>query len=295
MTIRVTRERQIASRLAALARALPGARRGEVTGIHKARVATRRLREALPILLAHAPGRRIEKLRRRYRALTRVLGPVRELDVTLGLLPPLHAAHPEAADALEWLAQDAAADRARRFEDVRAVLEKVSARTLAERALALVPAGTGLDERRALAAGRRRLVERVARRGEVLAAAVAEAGALYAPGSLHAVRIAVKKLRYALELAYDMRVLPARRPIRQLKVYQEALGDLHDLQVLIGRIHAAQARAPRTARHLLPQLAPIVEALEHRCRELHARYVAQREPLLVTPRLRRRAAPATAR
>ena len=40
----------IRQRLGALTRTLPGARAGDVSAIHQARVATRRLREALPLV-----------------------------------------------------------------------------------------------------------------------------------------------------------------------------------------------------------------------------------------------------
>ena len=40
----------IRQRLAALSRTLPGARKGDVHAVHQARVATRRLREALPLV-----------------------------------------------------------------------------------------------------------------------------------------------------------------------------------------------------------------------------------------------------
>ena len=63
-----------------MSRSLPAARAGEVSAIHQARVATRRLREALPLVARGAPGR---KLARAVRRLTRALGPVRELDVAL--------------------------------------------------------------------------------------------------------------------------------------------------------------------------------------------------------------------
>ena len=52
--------------------------------MHRARVATRRLREALPVLDGERRG--LRRLRKDLRALTRALGPVRELDVTLGLI-----------------------------------------------------------------------------------------------------------------------------------------------------------------------------------------------------------------
>ena len=73
----------IRQRLRALSRTLPGARTGDVGSVHQARVATRRLREALPVLGAGASGR---KLQQRVRALTQALGPVRELDVALLML-----------------------------------------------------------------------------------------------------------------------------------------------------------------------------------------------------------------
>src|SRR5262245_39176386 len=77
----------IRQRLVALTRALPGARQGDPTNLHRARVATRRLREALPLL---ASGGRRRKLERSMRRLTRALGPVRELDVALDMLERLN-------------------------------------------------------------------------------------------------------------------------------------------------------------------------------------------------------------
>src|SRR5512134_1720715 len=58
MNGRAPHERLLRTRLAALARMLPAARRGDVNGVHKARVATRRLRETLPIVLAEVPARK---------------------------------------------------------------------------------------------------------------------------------------------------------------------------------------------------------------------------------------------
>ena len=60
-------EHLMRQRVGALGRALPKARKGEVNGVHHARVATRRLREALPVVAAGKIGR---KLRKRMRRLT---------------------------------------------------------------------------------------------------------------------------------------------------------------------------------------------------------------------------------
>jgi CHAD domain-containing protein len=51
--------------------------------VHQARVASRRLREALPVLRASVHQSRLGRVRRQVRRMTRALGPVRELDVAL--------------------------------------------------------------------------------------------------------------------------------------------------------------------------------------------------------------------
>ena len=79
-------EMLIRQRLAAVTRMLPGARDGDAESLHQARVATRRLREALPLVAQGSRGRKLEKSVRR---LTRALGPVRELDVALITLDEL--------------------------------------------------------------------------------------------------------------------------------------------------------------------------------------------------------------
>src|SRR6187549_3643986 len=76
----------IRQRLNALTRALPGAKKGDPLPLHQARVATRRLREALPLVASGSRGRKLE---RQVRRLTRALGPLRELDVALEMLDGL--------------------------------------------------------------------------------------------------------------------------------------------------------------------------------------------------------------
>src|SRR4051812_19138139 len=78
----------------ALHRHLPAAVGGDQTGVHQARVTSRRLREALPVLSTGLKGSKAGKARRKIRRLTKALGTVRELDVTLSLLDEL-AAVPE--------------------------------------------------------------------------------------------------------------------------------------------------------------------------------------------------------
>src|SRR6187399_2031658 len=69
---------------------------GKVDGVHQARVASRRLREVVPVLGRGLDDVRLKPLRRGLRDLTRALGPVRELDVALEMVEELPSEGPDA-------------------------------------------------------------------------------------------------------------------------------------------------------------------------------------------------------
>ena len=82
--------RLLARRAQALNRHFTAALEGSDLAVHQARVAARRLREAVPPLiegLKHARGRYVC---RKLRVVTRTLGTIRELDVALHLVDDLH-------------------------------------------------------------------------------------------------------------------------------------------------------------------------------------------------------------
>jgi CHAD domain-containing protein len=268
-------DRLIARRLQALARALPGAVEGDVAGVHKARVASRRIREALPVVFADAPPRRSRKLVGAFRRVTRALGPVRELDVTLALAAGLQSAHPAHAEGLELLRQDLETERQLRRQRMLATLEGLDLDRHVEKVERALRPRTDRREGHAAATA---LAARLARRGRSLRDAVDAAGAMYAAHAVHGVRIAVKKLRYALELAIDLKLLSTRRPLAQLKSVQETLGQLHDREVLLDRLHGLQVRLPAGTSQT-SDLAAVSALLETECRELHAAYVARRDRL----------------
>jgi CHAD domain-containing protein len=120
---------------------------------------------------------------------------------------------------------------------------------------------------------------RLTRRVQELDEAVQAAGPLYAPEPIHAVRIAVKKLRYAFELSRDLQLLGSRAVLPRLRAMQETLGRLHDLQVLAARVDGWRARIPAADPHLDP-LNELHTRLEADCRELHARFLARRDRLV---------------
>jgi len=123
-------------------------------------------------------------------------------------------------------------------------------------------------------------LSRAARRAEGLRAAMDNAAGIYLPDRLHKVRIAVKKLRYALEIAQDLSGSRATARIRTLKRVQDLLGRMHDLEMLIVRTRAIQSRAGVPSLNLSGDLARLVRKLENECRRLHARYMNERKSLL---------------
>jgi CHAD domain-containing protein len=257
---------------------LPGVGSGEAGAIHRTRVASRRLRELLPVLQLE-PGT-TRKLGRRLRKLSRRLGPVRELDVLIPVIDELHksrrlpdrslkrvidAVHKERDEARGRLSDKEMAAQLKRagkkLEAVAADLEDV-------------------DRGRTRRAWRWALDARVARRAATLKHAIREAGSMYVPDRIHAVRLALKKLRYGLELSTEAAGVKASNDVRLLKRGQSLLGRLRDLQVLIERVRRLQGSMPPPDLAARREMDALVIALENSCRLLHARYMRERVALL---------------
>jgi len=119
----------------------------------------------------------------------------------------------------------------------------------------------------------------MAGRAARLRATMRDAGAVYLPERLHAVRIALKKLRYSVEMATEAAGQRSSADVRTLRRAQDTLGRLHDLQVLIDRIRQMQASLVPPHVTVWHGLDRLVTALENDCRRLHARYMRQRARL----------------
>ncbi|HSC27376.1 MAG TPA: CHAD domain-containing protein [Vicinamibacterales bacterium] len=253
----------------ALKRHFKGALEGDVAAVHQTRVASRRLREAVPILATGTKGSRAGRARRKLRRLTRTLGTVRELDVTLALLDELAARNELPRLALEEVRARVVRERDRRRELMVKRLQRLDADKLYRRLASVGQAVAQSDSME----WRDRLAPRLMGRAKVLADAISTAGRVYAPEQLHGVRIAAKKLRYTMELAGESGIKPAAALVRTLKQAQDILGRLHDLQVLQSHIRAVQAEATQHAptNHALDTIAL---ALEDECRHLHASYLS---------------------
>jgi CHAD domain-containing protein len=265
-------------RVSAVTRALPAARDGDAASLHQARIATRRLREALPLL---ASGSIQRKLDRRVRKITRALGPVRELDVALQILDEMSASDDVPRAALTRLRDAVSEEREVRRHEMLRYVEESKVDKLRKRAMSA--ARKHSNRARSKAADPKRAIvvrERSARRAERLVATIESAAGLYLPDRLHDVRIAVKKLRYALEIAGTVGRTRTQAQVRTLKKAQDLLGRMHDLEVLIARTRDVQGSSSAPTLKLSGQLDRFVRKLENECRQLHGRYIAMRAPLL---------------
>jgi CHAD domain-containing protein len=248
----------------ALARYAPRARRGDERGIHQARVVSRRLREALPIVGA-AGGGEVPGMRADLRRVTVALGELREMDVARRVFDAETRTHQWPVASVDRVRQFLTDERARRRRRMVVRLARVDVDRLTARIAAIASA---IEAAPRLGDGP--LIARLRQRARRLLKAVRGIGPLYAPDALHALRLAAKKMRYTLEVARDGSRAPVGREIAKLKALQELLGRLHDLQILQHevRVAAAQPAGDWPAIRTLEKMAATFEA---ECRELHAK------------------------
>ena len=281
MTRRTTSPAEIVirQRARALERALPGAQKGDVALVHEARVATRRLREAVPLIVSGARGRKFE---RRMRRLTRALGPVRELDVALQTLEELSTGGAVPAASIARLRQEIRLERERVHAHMRSAVSRVDVERIRRKLMAAVrkhqphPARPRARDPKRIARARGRSARRAAR----LRGAIENAGGLYLSDRLHEVRVAVKKLRYALEVSRELSGSRALAQFRTLKQVQDLLGRMHDLEVLTLRVRGLQGSPQAPTLRISANLDHLVRHLETECRQIHGRYVTMRRRLL---------------
>lgn len=284
--------RTLSRRVDALTEHLHDALKGDVNAIHQARVATRRLREVVPIVTVGHEDKKIGRLKRRLRKLTRALGPVREMDVALKLFGDREGRRRSpGVVALRTHLRD---ERDSAFERLEHAFDQPRAGRLLARLRELdehLREGPDTASNAELERARRALAGSTIDRARLLGEAIAAAGAIFMVERVHEVRIAAKQLRYALELAGELRLVPTGALVNRLRGIQDVLGDLHDLDVL--RTHANLVRAELPAdSSAAAELERVSETLAGEARELHAGYLRKARGLVhLTDRVRDRVAP----
>jgi CHAD domain-containing protein len=252
---------------------LPAVRDGDDDAIHDARVATRRLREALPLLGSSPPA--AEKAQRWLRKTGRGLGRIRDLDVMLELAIAAVRRLPAAAVPLQRLMVELRASRDARLRRAVKRLERSDGQAtlnpLRSGRRAMWWPGGGAPSWRAI------LADRILRRADALETAIARAGRVHFPNRVHAVRVAAKKLRYALEAAEATATARVSGALVLLKRVQDLLGGLHDRHVFLQTV---VERAAETAPEHAAAFDAVRAYLEAGCRDLHRRYLEERDDLI---------------
>jgi CHAD domain-containing protein len=263
----------IHKRLQRFTQMLHGIERGRARSVHGVRVASRRLREVLPVLqldrdLASHLGRRLRKVTHR-------LGTVRELDVLFLLVEEFQESGCYEERALARLAAAIADERSVAHDRLSARLPIAQLQRLAAKLDRIADDLIEKEKPRGITRAWRWAIEaRVAHRAAPLKAAIEAAGTVYLPERVHAVRIAMKKFRYSLELEAEISsAVTWRRDLTMLKRTQAVLGHLRDREVLIERVRQVQASLTPPDLVIWRSLDSLVTTIEKECRRLHARYV----------------------
>lgn len=237
-------------------------RKGNPGAVHDLRVATRRLQEILDFLEPVLPPRPRRRLSRRARRIRRTLGRIRNVDVMRDLVRSLARRCPPAQrKSLEPLAERLAAEaRALRGDRRGRGLEVPGLR---ERVRRLGSHLHPLDGFSFPVRAREILVARVAALSEQMPGARSGRSA-----ALHALRIAVKRHRYTLEILEESGMSQTRPAIAAARTLQTRLGKIHDLDILAALIRrragkdASRRVLARVSRERRERVAEALETLE---------------------------------
>ncbi len=261
----------ILSSLDALGSRLPLVSDGDADGIHDARVATRRLRAALPLLSVSGATDWFEQVTPTATALGKALGRAREEDEALRLLDEIERRSPGAAAAAATLRARLLPRQLRRRRQLIKTIESLDLETL-DRLREMVRRQSGF-RRWVVTRTRSALREAVGRRAGVAERKVHHAAGVYFPNRAHRARIAIKKLRYLAELLEKTERV--RKPsVRALRNAQEALGSIHDREMLLGRLSDLMEEED------LPGARELARVLEAECRSIFEDYRTMRSAVL---------------
>jgi CHAD domain-containing protein len=220
----------IATQLGELATKFPGVRTADVETVHDARVLTRRLRELFRVA-PHGNGDVVSQAADRLRTAGRALGEVRELDVLDSLLGDLEprarfavTTLGELRHSLRHLQRDARRQMFKTLESLE--LDQLVADRSLRRAISRLHIRPS------------HLRRHVGQRSDAVRRDLRRAAGVYMPNRSHQARVAIKKLRYAVEVAAETAAWQPLDLLKDLRRAQSLLGDMHDRQVLIDRLES---------------------------------------------------------
>ncbi len=227
----------------------------DIEHIHRMRVASRRLRAALPLFASCFPEKKYQQWMEEVRTVTRALGEARDIDVQTAFLTKIikkrdsrrHAYSPDNALSIS-LTGDVETILLLQLQKKRLKLQKAVVSSLDK----LEKSGV-IDEMRVFFHNQEMRAKSTRKKpspyGIAPVAASRIAGRLtnlhsyeewvHNPDAIaehHAIRIAAKKLRYTMEVYGPLYRRGLKKPLSRVKRIQEILGDLHDCDVWIDTV-----------------------------------------------------------
>ncbi len=265
--MRPTPRTLLAAQRDALGKHLDGIRHADPESVHDARVASRKMRELLPLYLDQRDERYGE-----VRDLGRGLGMVRDCDVEIELLDEFALRVPRAASLL---AERRHSTMQARENHLRQVIKKLPDGTDEFTSAFPIPAAHALNDHLWSAGWRERLRTRLADRRRRALDALRYATSVYFPNRLHGARVAIKKLRYSAEVARETGPMTdPQNALRHLRRTQDLLGDIHDRQLLRDFVTTREdSRDADAAAMLLP-------CVEYEIAWRHRRFLSRRDDLI---------------
>jgi CHAD domain-containing protein len=284
----------------AFSREIKGVRAGgDVEPVHRMRVASRRLRAALPLFSSCLPEKKYKEWFREVRRTTRALGSARDLDVQIGFLEQYREMHQGGGSPRSMTGSPRDAGSMPSLDHLIALLT--------ERRLALQPRvearleeleecrvveemGLLLDQlvKKSKRAGKKKKIYPEAYREitlhlDLLLGLEPWVYVEDAAEEQHRMRIAAKKLRYTMEVFACLYGNDLKEPLRAVKRVQEELGAIHDCDVWIATLpefmrnesgHAGKKFRPgQIPGGDVPDIAGLLEDRKRMRRELYDKFV----------------------
>ena len=260
--------RLLQERVHRLYRHLPRALAGEAESLHQMRVAARRLRVALSLLVPKPEGKRTRRVLRLLRDLASVGGRSRDVDVAAAMLEERLRQAPTAG--LQVLVHDLHRARGRRRLRLGGELLDLDIARL-RRDLRTILARGGESSFRVLG----RIRDATAAEEANLVDALDGVGDAFDPTRLHAIRVRFRRLRYTAELLDVLQGRKSGAP-ETFRAMQEVIGSLHDAVLLAEWLERKAERAAAAGREHLVQCAQNERALAlERARSYHHAFLVQ--------------------
>lgn len=238
-------------------------------GVHSMRVASRRLRSALRDFMPYVRKRRLAPVLKRLKSLADALGEVRDHDVAILALEKIQKQAPKESSAAlrEFIeARNQLRDEARK--ELEAVLAGEQLAELQSTFAARVDEAVASSERKNKQPPAKPELTFAEMSRAIILARLKDfeklSNALFKPldaEALHDLRIAVKRLRYALELFQRCWGRSMSTHAKRAARIQTALGDLHDCDVWLASVGKQIVRARKQNEH--QRVKGLVALLNH--------------------------------